>query len=957
MIARLIEKLQKAGLILSDKDLASFTEAESLLSAEDIADAIWLALQMGADESPVVDVVEDNADSSGQETPTVTIEDVEADLPKLPPPSVDVYLPKPSPSTPDTAEVQPESGLPIQVQAAPALQDRLAIARSLRPLMRKVRSQTRQVLDEAATVNRIAEREIWLPVLKPAPERWLDLELVIEASEFSFIWDTTLMEFRQILERQGAFRNVRTWWLEGTQQRQLNLVSKKSQTPEFTQRPRSPRELIDPTGRRLVLLVSDCRSSAWKSGAIHELLKLWSTHGATAIVQLLPERLWNQSELDVGVGVQVSALIPGAPGHKLKIHQRSSRRENDLSDTLTVPIVTLTAKSLKQWALVVAAVGRQRTPARWFDLTWVQDKERKERDNRNEFVVVPKSPEARIELFEATASPIAQRLATMMAAVPVSLPVVHLIQKHLLPEAKPIHVAEVYDSKLLVPVKNLTPQPPSMNKSLSPYSFPLVGENERGGNGENSKPLSLPERGLERGFPDIANSKVNPQKSPGKPIEYDFAPEVRRLLIERTPIDETTTVLDTLSQAIAQSLNLPPIKSFIALLSPKSDWSQETKAAILPFAQVATQVLHSLGDDYASLAELVEQDAQRRTDWIKPSSEPPFPDLKTLEFDTAHLVKTSDVDLSFPPFQIEQFTIATITLESEPETTESELQPFEFTVATLTRRKKQWVIQRQQQSNYQFIEVLGENLILEMVAIPDGTFLMGSPKQERERNDDERPQHEVAVSKFFMGKYPITQSQWRVVASLPQVNREVNPNPSSFKGDNRPVESVSWYDAVEFCQRLSQHTNRTYRLPTEAEWEYACRAGTTTPFSCGETITAELVNYDATKTYGDGPKGKYRRETTPVDHFGIANAFGLCDMHGNVWEWCLDHWHSNYEGVPDDGSAWLTDDESARRVRRGGSWNNIPRRCRCASRKSHFPDNVYNFIGFRVVWELPRILQ
>ncbi|MEQ9358029.1 SAV_2336 N-terminal domain-related protein [Coleofasciculus chthonoplastes] len=942
MIARLLDKLQQAGLILSDEDLASFTEAESLLSAEDIADAIWLALQMGTDESPVVD---DDSDGSGQDedTSTVIIEDVETKLPPLPPPpSVPAYLPQSSPSTADMTEEditeeEPESGLPIQVQAAPALQDKLSIARSLRPLKRKVRSQTRQVLDEAATVNRIAEEEIWLPVLKGASERWLNLEFVIEASEFSFIWDATLMEFRQILERQGAFRNVRTWWLEGTEQGKLNLVSQKSQPPEFTSRPRSPRELIDPTGRRLVLLVSDCRSSAWKSGDIHNLLKLWSTHGATAIVQLLPERLWSQSELDVGVSVQVSALTPGAPGHKLKINQRLGWRELESSDTLTVPIVTLTAKSLKQWALVVAAVGRQRTPARWFDLNWVQDEER----DRAEFVVDPQSPEARIELFEATASPIAQQLATMMAAVPVSLSVVNLIQKLLLPEAKPIHLAEVYDSKLLEPVKNLTPQPPS---------FPPARE-------ENSKPLSLQERGLERGFPDIVNSKVNPRKSPREPIEYDFAPGVRELLIQRTPIDETTTVLDTLSEAIAKSLNLPPIKSFTALLSPKSDWSQETQAAILPFAQIATQVLHSLGGEFASLAELVEQDAQRRTDWIKPVSEPSLPDLKTLEFETARLVKTSDVDSYFPPLQVEQFSIATITLESEPETREHDLQPFEFTVATLTRQENQWVVQRQQGSNNQFIEVLGENLILEMVAIPDGTFLMGSPQQELKSSNNERPQHEVVVSSFFMGKYPITQAQWRFVASLPKVNRILNPNPSHFKGDNRPVERVSWYNAVEFCQRLSQYTHRSYRLPTEAEWEYACRAGTTTPFHFGETITTELANYHATEIYGNGVKGEDRRETTPVDHFGIANAFGLCDMHGNVWEWCLDHWHGSYEGAPNDGSAWLTDDESVRRVRRGGSWLNVPRNCRCASRHLIFPGNDNNHIGFRVVCEIPRIRQ
>jgi formylglycine-generating enzyme required for sulfatase activity len=207
-----------------------------------------------------------------------------------------------------------------------------------------------------------------------------------------------------------------------------------------------------------------------------------------------------------------------------------------------------------------------------------------------------------------------------------------------------------------------------------------------------------------------------------------------------------------------------------------------------------------------------------------------------------------------------------------------------------------------------------------------------------------------------MGRYPITQGQWRFVASVPQSNRGLNPDPSFFKGDNRPVESVNWYDAVEFCERLSQHTHRTYRLPTEAEWEYACRAGTTTPFYFGETITAELANYRATETYGDGPKGEYRQKTTLVDHFGLANAFGLYDMHGNVWEWCLDHWHGNYEDAPDDGSAWLTDDEEASRVQRGGSWNNNPRDCRSASRNLYNPDFDIDGIGFRVVCELPRIL-
>jgi formylglycine-generating enzyme required for sulfatase activity len=268
----------------------------------------------------------------------------------------------------------------------------------------------------------------------------------------------------------------------------------------------------------------------------------------------------------------------------------------------------------------------------------------------------------------------------------------------------------------------------------------------------------------------------------------------------------------------------------------------------------------------------------------------------------------------------------------------------------------EFIIQRKKSQAQYFTEDLRNDIGLDMILIPGGTFLMGSPPDELDRADSENPQHFVTVPTFFMGRYPITQAQWRVIASLPQVKRELNPDPSRFKGDNRPVESVNWYEAVEFCNRLSQYTNRTYRLPTEAEWEYACCAGTTSPFYFGETITAELANYRAIKTYGDGLEGEYRDETTPVDHFGIANAFGLCDMHGNVWEWCLDHWHDNYEGAPDDGSAWLTDDKSAERVLRGGSWCFILSHCRSASRTDHYPGFVSSAIGFRVVCELPRSL-
>jgi formylglycine-generating enzyme required for sulfatase activity len=276
------------------------------------------------------------------------------------------------------------------------------------------------------------------------------------------------------------------------------------------------------------------------------------------------------------------------------------------------------------------------------------------------------------------------------------------------------------------------------------------------------------------------------------------------------------------------------------------------------------------------------------------------------------------------------------------------LQVFEFEVVTVDR--KGTIIDKTQKQMQYFREDLGNEVSLDMVAIPGGTFLMGSPETEEGHRDSESPQHSVTVQPFFMGKYPVTQAQWRAVANLPQVNQELDPDPSNFKGSDRPVERVSWYDCVEFCKRLLQYTGRDYRLPSEAEWEYACRAGTTTPFHFGETITTDLANYDGNYTYGEGHKGEYRQKTIPVRSFQVANSFGLFDMHGNMWEWCLDHWHDSYEGAPSDGQAWLINNNNNHfRLLRGGSWYRNPRGCRCADRSRSSPDVRDNHYGFRVV--------
>ncbi len=259
-------------------------------------------------------------------------------------------------------------------------------------------------------------------------------------------------------------------------------------------------------------------------------------------------------------------------------------------------------------------------------------------------------------------------------------------------------------------------------------------------------------------------------------------------------------------------------------------------------------------------------------------------------------------------------------------------------------------------------EALGQDVELELVAVPGGSFMMGAPKVEEGWQPSQSPQHSVTIAPFWMGKDPVTQGQWSAVVALPQVNHALPLNPSCFTGVKRPVEQVSWQDAIEFCDRLSVRTGRTYRLPSEAEWEYACRATTLTPFSFGETITTELANYSGVDwiyegrvcskgSYGNGPHGSDRRETTEVGSFAIANAFGLHDMHGLVREWCYDCWHDNYDGAPADGSAWVDGGYCHQRVLRGGSWNGGPKVCRSAYRSKLNPDTHLYDIGFRVVWQ------
>jgi formylglycine-generating enzyme required for sulfatase activity len=246
--------------------------------------------------------------------------------------------------------------------------------------------------------------------------------------------------------------------------------------------------------------------------------------------------------------------------------------------------------------------------------------------------------------------------------------------------------------------------------------------------------------------------------------------------------------------------------------------------------------------------------------------------------------------------------------------------------------------------------------------VPTGDFEMGTTPGSF---TSDAPRRSVSITKnFSIGRQEITFAQWEACVA-DNGCAGYNPADEGWGKGNRPAINISWKDAQRYIEWLSKKTGKRYRLPTEAEWEYACRAGTTTPFHFGKTITTELANYRGTDnesmkwsgSYGDGPKGEHREETTPVNQFEGANAFGLCDMHGNVWEWCQDYWHDSYEGVPTDGSAWIEGGNSERRILRGGSWYDYPRFCRSACRDFNGPGGGDFNIGFRVVCSAPRALQ
>jgi formylglycine-generating enzyme required for sulfatase activity len=918
------------------------------LTAEELADIIWLTLVRQQDTIAVSTPSRESTDSVVvNEVSSVEVSSVETVPPPPPPRSSVETVPPPPPSrslpekpqptaepaigiAPRRSQTTPLDRLQIKVANPPSIRDPLALVRSLRPLIRQIPSGQIQGLDEQATAQQIAEAGIWQPIVQPLLEPWLELVLVADESASMLIWRQTVLEFRQLLRNYGAFRDVQLWGLYGESASPHASSLKNGEnrlclrpgigSEAIDQAPRQPKELVDPSGRRMILLISDCVAPHWQGEALTKMLRLWSKYSPVAIVQVLPEWLWVRTACRGFESVQLTALEPGASNSQLVIDWSSVWQiDPDKKAGAIVPILPLEPDSVMTWSQMV--MGQGAAPGYWLQ-AFAPDAAELEPASESASL----SAQQRVEQFQVMSSPAAQRLMGLVAASPaIVLPVIRLIQETMLPKSRQMNVAEVLLGGLLEPIDP-----------------PLLG--------------------------------TNPDE-----VEYRFRDEaIRDLLLAQTPVPDTVSVL---SKFIERQFD----KSLDEFVAELQVWSQSEDGALVEktrsFATVTASVLKRKGRKYREFVRQIEEnnqstatstineERQRGVNFPGAIDLNSFPPLQEFDFETARIVfedeeiqQTQQIQQT-QPLEYFEFEMAEEEIQQTQQT--QPLEPFEFEMAAVEVQRtgilpqRQVVIKRERRQVWGYVEPLSKIVQLEMVAIPEGQFQMGSPQNEPERYEDESPQHLVKVPAFFMGKYPVTQAQWHVVAGLPPVQRKLDPDPSRFKAENRPVENVSWRDATEFCDRLSALTGKSYGLPSEAQWEYAARAGTTTPFHFGELITPDLANYDWSSTYGSVKvtKKKDFQGTTPVGTFP-ANAFGLYDMHGNVWEWCQDIWHSNYEGAPNDGSAWIDAGagEDANRVLRGGSWFYVPRSCRSSSRFVNGARFGSYFNGFRVACSAPRTL-
>lgn len=1060
--------------------IAALQEGGLDCEAWELADALWLSRHITPPvvrREPIPSTPEErkttaqkaeSPESSSFEKPssdqaTSPIQSVET--------TVSAHIRSPAPSQ---TPAKPLGSRPFRAPTPWLLTHALALGRALRPLLRRVAARYRFLVDEAATVHHFAELEISLPVLRGAPERWLELALVVDHHPSFVLWEPLLNELRRLLERHGAFRDLRLWRLG------QDAAGKACIWPGLHGgTARQPKFLGDPEGRRVILLFSDFTAPAWWQGDYWETLRNWSQRQPVTLLHLLPERLWRRTGLAVGDFVDLGGAGQAGPVNaKLRIHPEQLPLEREASQRwrsgLKLPILSLNPTALRAWSRLLAGRSETWTAGVVFPAGWTPPASADEPE--------PQPPDARLRLrrFRAGASPQAWDLARYCAAMPLTLPVARLVQETMLRESLPAHLAEVFLGGLL----------------------------------------------------EKAEHQLMEQPAPLE-IIYEFHDGVRQLLIDSLTPPQLLDVLQRVSRQVEERLGRP--HDFLARLADPTVFDPDSWLApdSRPFAQIKLQVLRRLGGEYGAWAMQLANYAPTpfRDRFLDGKTE--GPEMVWLPGGTftmgddqsdqgnekpTHLVTLSPFAIGKCPVTFEEYdSFCEATDRKTPsdkgwgrnrrpvinvswdgvqaycqwlseqtgqdyrplteaqweyacragsktaycfgddekqlgeyawywENAEKKTQPvgqkrankwglydlhgnvwewvqdwyrgyskapqinpintsgllsgasrvirggswgygadrcrsacrdwfgsgrgdeLGFRLARLgplssypfTRPPEPKLPPKQPKeseppSKWPNIPVPGLQDTLKdgssgpmMVWLPGGVFQMG---QDDSSCEDEKPAHKVAVGTFSIGQSPVTFTEYERFCAA--TGRD-QPDNSGWGRETRPVINVSWEDATAYCKWLSERTGKHYRLLTEAEWEYACRADSTTRYCFGND-EQRLGEY---AWYADNAG-----DTTHPVREKLPNTWGLYDLHGNVLEWVNDWYASDYYNFPQ----WVrygpcTSDHYERsvkenrtgpesgsnRVVRGGSWGNSAGDCRSAYRGKYVPGYRYHDLGFRL---------
>jgi formylglycine-generating enzyme required for sulfatase activity len=798
-----------------------------------------------------------------------------------------------------------QGGVPLRVRQLALLPYPLQILQALRPLLRRRPHPHWRVLDEERSAAKSAEMGLAWPVFRPRRVPMVAMRLVLDGGVSMAVWEPLAQELQRVLASSQAFHRVELQRL----------------TPPHlpTRQPASGAN--DAT--TVILLLSDTAGHHWWDGSILPWLQTMANHHPLVVLHTLPLRYWESTALQLAPALTLRNYEPLAANSRYQPLLPLRDPWDDPGEPNSwpqpggtcLPVISLDRRELGPWAALVMGEAWARCSGRVLPaadphlLGWG------EQPTADMAEICEGDAERLWQEFAQRASPEARELMHAMAAsLFLTLPVLRLLLAVVAPKA-------------------FAPQP---------LAEVLVS-------------------GLVRRLPGQETVGATPDR-----LQFEMVPALRRMLEPRLSPQRRRQVLAAVTDLLERHWDRQGSgSSFRALLLGPKEVLERDHPDLFHIANVTAAMLDQLpGRQFREMA------AQLRG--RKPVAPAPvWPATMAFEgvaLEAAQLVDTPNLEAV--AFRTSRYQ-------------ELELRLINFETATITRS---FDIHRTEASAWAFFEPLerrhlppgatvevADLLTLTMVEITAGEFQMGSFESEPDRFDDEGPHHQVHLEGFFMGQTPVTQAQWREVAQwepreMETWERELNSDPSRFRSgeeqkrgdarlwegeantDQRPVEQVSWKDAMEFCNRLSQRTARFYTLPSEAQWEYACRAGTVTPFHFGETISPELANYNGIFVYGDGPKGDFRRQTTPVRSFP-ANGWGLQDMHGNVWEWFGDHLHYSYGGVRDDEAARqnLSVPRDNSMMVRGGCWGSTPRNCRSACRYRRKRGLVGSGVGFRVV--------